>query len=309
MRVGIIMGGVSSEYEVSLMTGREMVAHLDRKKYDVLPIIVTKREELIDRVRDIDFALLALHGAFGEDGTVQGALETLGVPYSGSGVLSSSLCMDKDLSKMLMRAEGIPTPDWRRLSLENWQEQAAGAGFPVFVKPNNGGSSIGVRRADHEEDLYGAVTEAFRWDRTVIVESMIEGQEITCSIVDGEFLPVLGIRAARADWFDYDAKYTDGGAEEAPISLPHEVYSRVRETALACCRLFKCGVYARIDMILHNDTPFVLEVNTLPGMTKTSLLPRSAEAAGWTYAELLDRIIEGSLRERGKGGKRDDINE
>ncbi|WP_334072322.1 MULTISPECIES: D-alanine--D-alanine ligase [Paenibacillus] len=303
MRIGIIMGGVSSEYEVSLMTGQEMAAHLDRKKYDVLPIVVTKREELIDQVKDIDFALLALHGAFGEDGTVQGALETLGIPYSGSGVLASSLCMDKDLSKKMMRAEGIPTPNWRCLTLDGWREQVAGVEFPVFVKPNNGGSSVGVRRADDEEELHEAVAEAFRWDRAVIVESRIEGQEITCSLVDGELLPVLGIRAACAEWFDYNAKYTAGGAEEAPIALPDDVHSRVRETAMACYRLFKCGVYARIDMILRNDTPYVLEVNTLPGMTKTSLLPRSAEAAGWTYAELLDRIIEGSLRERGKAGE------
>ena len=314
MRVGVIMGGVSSEREVSRMTGKEMAVHLDRRKYEVLPIEISRREELIDKVREIDFALLALHGAFGEDGTVQGVLETLGIPYSGSGVLASSLCMDKDLSKRLLRAEGIATPDWVCLERSSWSEASAASGgsrgngspdsalaYPLFVKPNGGGSSIGVRRVDDEGELRAALEEAFRWDRSVVVESMVHGQEITCSVLGGELLPILGIRANGAAWFDYRAKYSVGGAEEQPIVLPSEVEARVRDMALACYRMLKCGVYARIDMILKDGVPCVLEVNTLPGMTATSLLPKSALAAGITYAELLDRIIGLSLLER-RGG-------
>lgn len=306
MKVGVIMGGVSSEREVSLMTGKEIAGRLDPSKYDVMTIDVTKREELIDRVRGIDFALLALHGAFGEDGTVQGVMETLGIPYSGSGVLSSSLCMDKNLTKRLLRAEGIVTPDGAYLDRAmfvdgTWEAEVAGLAYPLFVKPNAGGSSIGVQRVDRPELLRGALEEAFRWDVSVLVEPMVSGQEITCPILDGELLPVLGIRSNGAEWFDYEAKYSDGGAEERPITLPPEVESRVREAALACYRLLQCRVYARVDMILKDGVPYVLEVNTLPGMTANSLLPRSAAAAGMSYGELLDRIIELSLAERGKG--------
>ncbi|WP_178024495.1 D-alanine--D-alanine ligase [uncultured Paenibacillus sp.] len=306
MKVGVIMGGVSSEREVSLMTGKEIAGRLDPSKYDVVTIDVTKREELIDRVRGIDFALLALHGAFGEDGTVQGVMETLGIPYSGSGVLSSSLCMDKNLTKRLLRAEGIVTPDGAYLDRAmfvdgTWEAEVAELAYPLFVKPNAGGSSIGVQRVDRPELLRGALEEAFRWDVSVLVEPMVSGQEITCPILDGELLPVLGIRSNGAEWFDYEAKYSDGGAEERPITLPPEVESRVREAALACYRLLQCRVYARVDMILKDGVPYVLEVNTLPGMTANSLLPRSAAAAGMSYGELLDRIIELSLAERGKG--------
>ncbi|WP_127576143.1 D-alanine--D-alanine ligase [Paenibacillus barengoltzii] len=306
MKVGVIMGGVSSEREVSLMTGKEIVGKLDSNKYEVIPIELTKREELIDRVRGIDFALLALHGVFGEDGTVQGVLETMGIPYSGSGVLSSSLCMDKNLTKRLLQTEGIATPDGayldRRMFADGtWESKAAGLTYPLFVKPNAGGSSIGVQRVDRPELLGSALEEAFRWGESVLVESMVSGQEITCPILDGELLPVLGIRAANgAEWFDYEAKYSDGGAEEKPITLPPDVAARVREAALACYRLLQCRVYARVDMILKDGVPYVLEVNTLPGMTANSLLPRSAAAAGIPYSELLDRIIELSLAERGE---------
>lgn len=306
MKVGVIMGGVSSEREVSLMTGKKIVGRLDPCKYEVVPIDVTKREELIDRVRGIDFALLALHGAFGEDGTVQGVLETMGIPYSGSGVLSSSLCMDKNLTKVLLRAEGVITADWVHLDRSmfvdgSWEARVAGLTYPLFVKPNAGGSSIGVQRVDRQEALRAALAEAFRWDASVVVESMVTGQEITCPILDGELLPVLGIQANGAEWFDYEAKYSDGGAEERPITLPSDVNSRVREAALACYRVLQCRVYARVDMILKDGVPYVLEVNTLPGMTANSLLPRSAAAAGLSYSVLLDRIIELSLAERGSG--------
>ncbi|MGG6310922.1 D-alanine--D-alanine ligase [Paenibacillus macerans] len=306
MRVGVIMGGTSSEREVSLMTGKEIVGRLDRSKYEVVPIEVARREELIDQVRGIDFALLGLHGTFGEDGTVQGVLETLGIPYSGSGVLSSSLCMDKNLTKRLLRAEGVSTPEWAcldRLSFTGgeWEKTLEPLGYPLFVKPNSGGSSIGVQRVDRKEGLRDALEEAFRWDSEVIVESMVTGQEVTCPVIDGELLPVLGIRATGAEWFDYEAKYSDGGAEELPIALPADVDSRVHSAALGCYRLLKCSVYARIDMILKDGVPYVLEVNTLPGMTANSLLPRSAKAAGISYSELLDRIIELSLAERTGG--------
>ncbi|MFD1174975.1 D-alanine--D-alanine ligase [Paenibacillus puldeungensis] len=303
MKIGVIMGGVSSEREISLQTGKEMAANLDRNKYEVVPIDIQEPSEIIEKVKGIDFALLALHGVFGEDGTVQGVLETLGIPYSGSGVLSSSLCMDKELTKRVVRGEGVPTPEWCVISRGqvHWEEQLRGLAYPLFVKPNTGGSSIGVRRVDNEGELRSALEEAFRWDTSVVVESMVRGQEITCPILDGKLLPILGIEAVESDWFDYSSKYNDGGAEEKPITLPSEVEARVSEAALACYRVLKCSVYARIDMIVKDGVPYVLEVNTLPGMTRNSLLPRSAAAAGISYSELLDRMIQLSLEGRSRG--------
>ncbi|MDQ0087448.1 D-alanine-D-alanine ligase [Paenibacillus anaericanus] len=300
MKVGVIMGGVSSEYEVSLMTGREMVKQLDPNKYEVIPIVITQREELVDVVKGLDFALLALHGSYGEDGTVQGTLETLGIPYSGSGVLSSSLCMDKDLSKKILRSEGVQTPDW--LCWSNIAEFSAEAverlGYPVMVKPVSGGSSIGVEKVNGSRELRNAVQKAFAEDSSVMIERYIKGQEITCSIVEDELLPILGIEAVQGEWFDYSAKYEAGGADEQVIALPLEIQEQVRTAAWASYKALKCSVYARIDMLLLDGIPYVLEVNTLPGMTKTSLLPKSAHAAGMTFSALLDRIIAVSLVER-----------
>lgn len=301
MKIGVIMGGVSSEYEVSLMTGREMVRQLDPHKYKVIPIVITQREELVDAVKGLDFALLALHGSYGEDGTVQGTLETLGIPYSGSGVLSSSLCMDKDLSKKILRSEGVQTPDWLCWSsMADYSEKTVEQlGYPVMVKPVSGGSSIGVEKVNERHELRSAVQKAFAVDSSVLIERYIEGREITCCIVKDELLPILGIEAVQGEWFDYRSKYEAGGANEQEIALPTEIWEKVRAAAWTSYRALKCSVYARIDMLLLDGVPYVLEVNTLPGMTETSLLPKSAFAAGLTFSDLLDRIIAVSLEERG----------
>ncbi|TQK63925.1 D-alanine-D-alanine ligase [Brevibacillus sp. AG162] len=300
MKIGVIMGGISSEREVSLQTGQEMINHLDRSRYEAVPIIVTQRADLLTQIQQegIDFALLALHGQYGEDGTVQGALETLGIPYTGSGVLASSLCMNKQLSKMLLKEAGIQTPTglyWKDVYNPQAVEQL---GYPVIVKPNMGGSSIGVQLVHSEGELLSAVQEASHLDQGILIESYLKGTEITCAILDGEVLPIIGIRSAHSEWFDYRAKYEDGGAEEKVIELPPVTLQCVREAALASYRLLQCKVYARVDMILCQDIPYVLEVNTLPGMTANSLFPKSAAAAGMTFTQLLDRMIASSLHER-----------
>ncbi|MBY0084065.1 MULTISPECIES: D-alanine--D-alanine ligase [Brevibacillus] len=300
MKIGVIMGGISSEREVSLKTGQEMINHLDRSRYEAVPIVITQRADLITQVQQagIDFALLALHGQYGEDGTVQGALETLGIPYTGSGVLASSLCMNKQLSKMLLKAAGIQTPAglyWKDVYDPQAVKQL---GYPVIVKPNLGGSSIGVQLVQNEKELLSAVQEASHLDQGILIEPYLKGTELTCAILDGEVLPIIGIRSAHSEWFDYRAKYEDGGAEEEVIELPPVTQQRVREAALASYQLLQCKVYARVDMILCQDIPYVLEVNTLPGMTANSLFPKSAGAAGMTFTHLLDRIIASSLHER-----------
>jgi D-alanine-D-alanine ligase len=300
MKIGVIMGGISSERDVSLKTGQEMINHLDRSRYEAVPIVVTQRADLITQVQQagIDFALLALHGQYGEDGTVQGALETLGIPYTGSGVLASSLCMNKQLSKMLLKEAGIQTPAglyWKDVYDLQAVEQL---GYPVIVKPNMGGSSIGVQLVHNEGELLSAVQEASHLDQGILIEPYLKGTELTCAILDGEVLPIIGIRSAHSEWFDYQAKYEDGGAEEKVIELPPVTQQRVCEAALASYQLLQCKVYARVDMILCQDKPYVLEVNTLPGMTANSLFPKSAAAAGMTFTQLLDRIIASSLHER-----------
>ncbi|MEK5548611.1 D-alanine--D-alanine ligase [Paenibacillus sp. FSL L8-0689] len=302
MKIGVIMGGISSEREISLQTGQEMINHLDRSRYEVVPMVIERRADLIAQVQQagIDIALLALHGQYGEDGTVQGALETLGIPYTGSGVLASSLCMNKQLSKTLLKAAGVHTPAglcWQ--GMDDYDPQVVERlGYPVIVKPNTGGSSIGIQLVQNEKELLPAVQEACSLDQAILIEPYYKGTEITCSIVDGEVLPIISISSAHSKWFDYKAKYEVGGAEEKVIELPPVIEQRVRKAALASYRLLQCKVYARVDMILFQDRPYVLEVNTLPGMTANSLLPKSAAAAGITFTQLLDHIIASSLHER-----------
>lgn len=300
MKIGVIMGGLSSEHEVSLQTGRVMLAHLDPEQYVATPIVVTKCGELADQVRGIDMALLALHGVYGEDGTVQGTLESMGIPYTGSGVLASSMCMNKDITKRMLRSVGVATPDWFLWNgMEDYSAEAVERlGYPVVVKPNSGGSSIGIRMVDSADQLLEAVQSALEWDDSVLIERCVRGEEMTCSILDGELLPTIGIRPVHSDWFDYKAKYEDGEAEERVIELPAVVEARVRNAALTSYRAMKCEVYARVDMMLVDGHPYVLEVNTLPGMTNTSLFPKSALAAGIAFPELLDRIIQSSYQAR-----------
>ncbi|GAB6926467.1 D-alanine--D-alanine ligase [Paenibacillus sp. JCM 10914] len=299
MKVGVIMGGTSSEREVSIMTGQEMMAHLDVTRYEIVPIEINDKRELISKTAGIDVALLALHGQYGEDGTVQGTLDSLGIPYTGSGVLSSSVCMDKDMSKQLLRYAGLHTADWIMVNgvEELMTADVDALGYPVVVKPNAGGSSIGTRIVRTREQLEPAVAEALRWDRSVMIEQWIGGEEITCPVLDGKPLPVVGIKP-NSEFFDYISKYVEGEAEEQVIVLPETLHKRVEAAALQCYKLLKCSVYARIDIIVQNGTPYILEVNTLPGLTKNSLLPRSAAAAGMSFGQLLDAIIEYSISER-----------
>jgi D-alanine-D-alanine ligase len=299
MRVGVMMGGNSSERKVSLMTGEAMMLNLDKHKYEIIPIELDDTKDLIEKAKDLDIALLALHGKYGEDGTIQGALDSLGVPYTGSGVLSSSLCMDKNISKKIIRYEGVQTPDWIHLTkLDDLNmDELDRIGYPLVVKPNSGGSSVGVKIVYDKNTISSAIAEVFEWDSEVLIEKYVKGDEITCSILDGKLLPIVSIRHC-AEFFDYTAKYDDDGAIEEVIQLPTELQTLVTHAAMTSYQSLKCSVYARIDMIIKDGIPYVMEVNTLPGMTKNSLFPKSAQAAGISYSKLLDLIIEHSLKVR-----------
>ena len=300
MKVGGIMGGISSEREISLKSGNSVVENIDKNKYEVIPIVIDKKEDIINKVKGIDFALLALHGQFGEDGTVQAVLQTLGIPYSGCGPLSSAACMDKDMTKSLLQAEGIRTAPW--INLRSWDEinyeDIKKLGYPVVVKPTHGGSSVATFIIKEEKEIENAVKEAFKWDNEVMIEKFIKGDEITCPVMGREMFPVVAIKP-HAEFFDYTAKYADGGSDEFVIELEKSLHKEVERMALDTYRALKCSVYARIDMIItEGGIPYILEVNTLPGMTKASLFPKSAAGRGIDFSGLIDLIIENSIKEK-----------
>lgn len=298
MKVGILMGGISSEREVSLNSGKSMMQHINKEKYEVVPIVIDKKEDVIEKVKDIDFALLALHGKFGEDGTVQAVLKTLGIPYSGCDTLSSSLCMDKDLTKTILKANNIRTARWLNVkSIEEIDYEAIEEmKYPVFIKPTNGGSSVATFKVTKREDVENAVEEGLKWDNEVMIEEFVKGDEITCPVFENELFPILAIKA-KTDFYDYEQKYSANGAEHFAINLEEKLYKEVKEMALNTYKALKCSVYARIDVIItEQGVPYVLEVNTLPGMTATSLFPQSAGEKGISYTNFIDMIIEYSLK-------------
>lgn len=298
MKVGVIMGGISTEREISLKSGNSVVESLNRNKFEVVPIIIDKKEDIIQKVKGIDFALLALHGAFGEDGTVQSVLQTLDIPYSGCGPLSSALCMDKDLTKKVLKANGIRTAEWLNVrSVEEIDyDKIEEMGYPVFVKPTNGGSSVATFKIYKKEEIENAVIEGLKWDREVMIEQFIEGDEITCPIMGEKLFPVIAIKP-KSDFFDFTQKYASDGAEEVVIELEENLHKEVEKMAFGTYKALKCEVYARIDMIITKEgVPYILEVNTLPGMTSASLFPKSANALGIEFPEFLEMIIDGSLK-------------
>lgn len=302
MKVGVIMGGISSEREISLNSGESILENIDKNKYDVVKIVIDKKEDIINKVREekIDFALLALHGQFGEDGTVQSVLQVLDIPYSGCGPLSSAACMDKDMSKSLLKAAGIRTAPWINLrSVEEINyEEIEKLGYPVVIKPTHGGSSVATFIIKEKDEVLHAVEEGFKWDSEVMIEKFIKGEEITCPVFADEMYPVVAIKP-NSEFFDYEAKYKDGGADEFVINLEEELHNQVEKMALDTYRALKCAVYARVDMIITEDkVPYILEVNTLPGMTKNSLFPKSAAGKNISYSGLIDDIIEASLKEK-----------
>lgn len=298
MKIGVIMGGISSEREISLQSGNEIVNNLDKNKYEVFPISIDKKDDIITKITNIDFALLALHGQFGEDGTVQSVLQTMGIPYSGCGPLSSAACMDKDITKKILISSNIRTAPWINVnSITNIDyEEIDKMGYPVVVKPTHGGSSVATFIVKDKVDIENSVKEGLKWDNEVMIEKFIKGEEITCPIYKGEMFPVVAIKP-NAEFFDFTSKYKDGGSDEFVIQLEENLHKEVKKMALETYKSLKCEVYARVDMIITEEgIPYILEVNTLPGMTKNSLFPKSAAGKNISYSQLLDLIIEESIK-------------
>lgn len=293
------MGGISSEREISLKSGSGVFESLDREKYEPIKVVIDEKTDIITKIPDdVDFAFLALHGKFGEDGCVQSVLETRDIPYSGCGPLSSAMCMDKNISKKICKASGIPTADWITVkSIEEIDyDRIEEMGYPVFVKPNSGGSSVATFMIKEKAGIEDAVRQGLEVDTEVMIEQYLPGEECTSFILDGEVFPTVSIKSEQ-EFFDFEAKYSsDNGAVEEVVYLEESLQNKLNEYSRMCWDAFNCRAYVRVDFIISNGVPYVLELNTLPGLTATSLIPRSAAAKGISYSQLLDKLISCSLK-------------
>lgn len=295
-RIGVLMGGSSSEREISLKSGRAVLMALTDSGFDATGLDADRNLPANLVSEGIERAFIALHGPLGEDGAVQGLLEIMGIPYTGSGVLSSALCMDKEVSKALMRSCGVRTPEYTVLSAPDEKVSIpASMRLPYVVKPACEGSTIGIRVVEKRGELKGAVEEAFKYSDKVLIESFVEGREITVSVLDGAALPVVEIKP-KDGFYDYDSKYTPGKVDfEAPAGIGATLTKKAEAIAVKIYKRFGCRGAARVDIIIDkNGVMEVLEINTVPGMTETSLLPMAARAAGLDYKKLVTVMIEGA---------------
>lgn len=307
LHVAIILGGCSSEREVSLKSGRAVVQALNPVLYRAMvydPTVDLGR--IIKDASKIDVALIMLHGRGGEDGSMQGFLDLLGIPYQSAGVLGCALAMDKPMAKDRYRLAGLPVaPD---LVLERGQDQPAQRvlselGLPVVVKPAREGSSFGINIVQAEQDLAPALAEAFKLDYQVLVERFLAGREITCGVLGNHeltALPLVEIQPGEGfAFFDYQAKYTPGASREiCPAPLDEDITLQIQEMGKKAHHVLGLMGYSRTDFILTGEGPFILETNTIPGMTQTSLLPLAAQAAGLDFPALVDRLIALALERR-----------
>lgn len=339
LRVIVLMGGKSPEHDVSLVTGREVVRHLDKKKYQVLPVVISQdgqrwqlkstREILLhspagvektdhkkkikggkallpegkslplELGRGVGVVFIAMHGPYGEDGTIQGMLELTGVPYTGAGVLASSLGMNKILFKKIMAQERIPIPDCLVFEKGESQEKILKKfKYPFVVKPADQGSSVGVSLVHKKNELNPALELAFSFCKKIIVEKYLSGIEVSCGVLGNEepmALPVIEIIPKR-EFFDYQAKYDETQCDEiVPARISKQLTKRVQDLAVQVFKAIDCRGFGRVDMIISRDKPYVLEINTIPGLTPVSLFPKEAACAGIAYPRLLDKIIELAL--------------
>ncbi len=298
-KIAVIMGGISSEREISLKSGSGVFESLDREKYEPIKVVIDEKTDIITKIPDdVDFAFLALHGKFGEDGCVQSVLETRDIPYSGCGPLSSAMCMDKNISKKICKSSGIPTADWITVkSIDDIDyNRIEEMGYPVFVKPNSGGSSVATFMIKEKSKIEDAVRQGLEVDTEVMIEQYLPGEECTSFILDGEVFPTVSIKSEQ-EFFDFEAKYSsDNGAVEEVVYLEESLQNKLNEYSKMCWDAFNCRAYVRVDFIISNGIPYVLELNTLPGLTATSLIPRSAADRGISYSQLLDKLIDCSLK-------------
>ena len=293
-RIGVLMGGLSAEREVSLKSGAAVHQALLARGYDAVAIDVGRDLAVLLASGGIEAAFVALHGRYGEDGCVQGLLELMGIPYTGSGVLASALAMNKLYAKQAFAAAGLLITPFVALSQgETIQAKDLPFGLPAVVKPVQEGSSVGVSIVKNGADLQAAIDEAFRYDRVILVEQYVKGQEVQVGILNDRPVGAIEI-IPKNEFYDFEAKYTDGMAEHVfPARLSAELYAKVQEQGLAAHRALGCAGYSRVDfLVTEQGNCYLLEVNTLPGMTALSLLPEIAQkGAGLGFEDLVEQII------------------
>lgn len=289
------MGGLSSEREISLKSGKAVAEALRRKGHEVVELDVSR--EVVSQLKSakVEAAYLALHGKYGEDGTIQGILEWLQIPYTGSSVLASAICYDKVATKEFLAHSGIQTPEYQIYrktdSAGEWIKNCS-LEFPLIVKPAREGSTIGIARAFNKDELKVALNEALRFDSLILVERYIQGREITVGVYQGKALPIVEV-IPKSGFYDYESKYTQGKTEYiVPASFSKEETERIQKQSEKIYVSLQCEGGVRVDYMVSNTKEFYfLEVNTIPGMTETSLLPKAAKAVGISFDDLCDSIL------------------
>ncbi len=294
--IAVILGGDSAEREVSLRSGAAVLAALKQKGYEAFSI--DSAEDVAQQLllSGAQVAFLAVHGRHGEDGTIQGLLEMLQIPYTGSGVLASAVAMDKDVAKTIVKAVGVVTPHARVVNPETDITTFCDThiSYPCVVKPVREGSTLGISVAHAATELQEAIVAARKYDPKVLVEDFISGREVTVGVIDGDPLPIVEV-VPSSGFYDYAAKYTPGQTEyHVPASLDEKQYIAVQAAAQKVYSAIGCRGAVRVDFMLRGDEYFFLEVNTIPGMTETSLLPKAAAHKGMEFAELVEQILCGA---------------
>jgi D-alanine-D-alanine ligase len=301
MKVAVLKGGWSLERSVSLRSGARVEDALRRLGHEPVPL--DAGSDLVERLlaEQPDVAFVAMHGPGGEDGTVQELLEILGIPFTGPGVAACVRCIDKVMAKHVLRDAGVPTPDWFAFNETAFRELGAAdalegietrLGFPLVVKPSRGGSALGVRFAAGAGEVPEALVSAFSYDDRVLLERFVDGRELAVGILGGEPLPAIEAIPTGGDRYDFEARYEIGATSfVCPAELSGDEEGAVREAAAAANEALGCEGFSRVDLILDEAGPQVLEVNAIPGLTDTSLLPQGAEAAGISFEQLVERIL------------------
>jgi len=301
MKVGVIAGGISSEREVSLRSGQAVFNALKELGFNA--VFIDAGKDLCEKIKEekIDIAFLVLHGGWGENGAVQGMLEVMGIPYTGSGVLSSALAMDKEATKKIFIYHGIPVPPFKVVYKQDYFSLSFNLeplSFPLVVKPAEEGSSVGVNIVKNEVELKSALENAFKYGQRAILEKFIEGREIHIGVLGDKALGGVEVRPKKG-FYDYESKYTKGLTEYIlPPEINNDLYEKLKDLGLKAHKALGCKGGTRVDMIVDsNGNPYVLEVNTIPGMTETSLLPKISQLSGYDFKGLVKEILELALKE------------
>ena len=287
------MGGLSAEREISFRSGNACLKALTSRGYNAVAIDAVR--DLPFRLRDegIEVAFVALHGRYGEDGTVQGMLEVMGVPYTGSGVLASAIAINKAVTKEILRSKGVRDPGFIAVKrIEDVRD--LNMTLPVVVKPAKEGSTIGISIVKERKELISAVEEAFRYDTLVLIEDFVKGREVTVSLLDGRPMAIVEVRP-KSGFYDFKSKYTTGMTEYiCPADISNEISKVCRKVAVDVYDAVGCSGAARVDIIIDEGGPHAIEINTIPGMTETSLLPKAAACEGMSFDELVERMLDGA---------------